>query len=165
MMNKAAGNITKLYPNGRGGVNMYLDDGQGKYAVYSDKDLNGTVGDYVEFNWVANGEYKNTKGKVVKGTAPADAKVTATFKPTGTSTPSKTFPVDAFHPDRSIIRQNSLTHASHVLIARGHIATSCAQYASDVISVARIFESYSAGDMDSEMVAEEVRKMIAEETS
>lgn len=81
----------------------------------------------------------------------------------GTRTPG--FPVGVDTKDRSIVRQNSLNHATSVVTALAapteyktweEREVAMEKYAVLAVSVARIFEDYSAGDSD----AEEAKKML-----
>jgi hypothetical protein len=71
----------------------------------------------------------------------------------------RVFPVPALHGDRSIIRQNALAHAvktvelgwSSLAADRadsGDVLKTSKSYAEMVIKVARMYESYSAGDYE-----------------
>ena len=119
-------------------------------------------GDYVTFDYTTNGTFNNITGKPVKSTPPASTAVKA-YSPSPAG--GRSFPVPALAPERSIIRQNSLTHALNVLQARAYWehVTSCEEYANAAINVARMFEAYSAGDLDAEMVEAEVALMLAKE--
>jgi len=77
--------------------------------------------------------------------------------PQPTSSTQRRFPVPVDAPDRSIIRQNSLAHATNLVIAllgtgdtetAIHNSVSDEDLAQQVIRLARQFESYSAGDSD-----------------
>lgn len=126
-------------------------------------------GDYVEFMYTEkpspSGEpYRNIKGSVTKTAAPAASPVTGAGvmgKKEGGFV-GRSFPVPALAPERSIIRQNSLGHAVQI------VNSNCAfgdpeESARRAIEIARMFEAYSAGDLDVEMVDEEVKKMLAKE--
>ena len=122
-------------------------------------------GDYVTFDYTTNGTFNNITGKPVKSTPPASTPVKAFSGASYGSSTARVFPVPALAPERSIIRQNSLTHALNVLQARAYWehVTSCEEYANAAIDVARMFEAYSAGDLDAEMVEAEVALMLAKE--
>lgn len=67
----------------------------------------------------------------------------------GYTPPSKPFPIPALHGDRAIIRQNSLTNARELYYSVTSMETSdLAQHAAEIIKLARMFEAYSAGDLD-----------------
>lgn len=135
-------------------------------------------GDFVEVEYTTKpsptgGDYRNIKS-VKKSMAPASRPMTAGGAPAGTyssagSSAARTFPVGAFSPERSIIRQNSLGHAVKVLadlpIDEGDVFATAAEAADAVIAVARVFEAYSAGDLDREMVEAEMKTMLAKERS
>lgn len=135
-----------------------------------------TTGDYVSFTYTEKPSptgdvYRNIKGNVSKATPPADAPMTAagvTSSGEKKYTDSrgfvvKEFPVPAFHPDRSIIRQNSLGHAVEVVRGAPVAFSSPQEFATEVIEVARIFEAYSSGDLDIAIVEEEMRNLTATE--
>lgn len=87
----------------------------------------------------------------VSGTTPAEAAPTPSrsFGP-----PQKVFPVPLMHGDRSIIRQNALTNAREVVIARmpdalrDIVDPDDEELARRIIAMARMFEEYSAGDIE-----------------
>lgn len=118
-------------------------------------------GDYVTFEYTTNGSFNNITGKPTKATPPASTPVKA-YTPTAAG--GRSFPVPALAPERSIIRQNSLGHACTVLRDRGYETDTCEEYASAAIEVARMFEAYSAGDLDADIVEAEVAKMLAKES-
>jgi hypothetical protein len=128
-------------------------------------------GDYVEFTYTEkpspSGEpYRNIKGSVTKVPPPAAAPVTGAGMMKGTASASgfigRTFPVPALAPERSIIRQNSLGHAVEIVTQMTAFGN-CEEAAERTIEIARMFEAYSAGDLDVEMVDEEIKKMLAKE--
>ena len=86
-----------------------------------------------------------TSGSPVSTAASAEAPApTRSFGP-----PQKVFPVPLMHGDRSIIRQNALTNAREAV---AHLSFTTmptdAEYASRIIAMARMFEEYSAGDIE-----------------
>lgn len=76
----------------------------------------------------------------------------------------KTFPVPADHPDRSIIRQNSLNHATQavasLVAAKALKVADEEEFATLTIKVARLYEAYSSGAEDS--LADDVDAALAE---
>lgn len=63
--------------------------------------------------------------------------------------PQKVFPIPLMHGDRSIIRQNALTNAREAVATLGiQDMPTDAEYASRIIAMARLFEEYSAGDIE-----------------
>lgn len=68
----------------------------------------------------------------------------------GSGAQPKTFPVGVMHPDRSIVRQNSLAHATKLtckLVDHEGIDGDTAEEVADkIIALARKFENYSTGD-------------------
>lgn len=135
-------------------------------------------GDYVEFMYTekanpAGGDsYKNIKGSVTKKTPPASTPMSAFPAASAAGSAramyAKEFPVPPLHPDRSIIRQNSLAHATKVIIDGCYnpgglgAEMDCAE---KIIAVARIFEAYSTGELDASIADEEVKKMLATDVS
>lgn len=133
--------------------------------------------DVVSFNFIEKGMWKNIKGPIEKvtGVAVSDAIVSASSGTTqpdapelpphytiarGYMTKVQSFPVAFDHPDRAIIRQNSLTNAVNLL---GHIgldgATDNINAAEVAIEVAAIFEKYSTGQLEMEAAIAEVAEM------
>jgi hypothetical protein len=168
MMNKHSGTIEYVKADGK---SFKMDDGKW-YSVFNSASMSGaTKGDFVEFNYVENGAFNNIKGSVKKGKAPADraptgAGVMEAGKPyTNTrGFVEKQFPVPALHPDRSIIRQNSLSHATSIVCQMTAFGD-CEEAARRTIEIARMFEAYSTGDLDAGEVEEEMKKMLAKETN
>lgn len=167
-MNKLSGEVTNVSRDGK----RVQVDGSWYSAFASSQMPSGgvSVGDWVNFTYVQKGEYNNIKGSVTKGAAPAS-------RPTTGAAPSterkftdakgfviKEFPVPPLHPDRSIIRQNSLSHAVDV-VSYTETRSTAEEFAEKVIEIARMFEAYSTGDLDAEVAEEEVRKMLAREAS
>lgn len=154
--------------------------GEDWFSAFASSQMNGCAkGDYVSFTYTEKPSptgdvYRNVKGNLTKATPPADAPVTAAkmFGKSSGGFVAKEFPVPPFHPDRSIIRQNSLAHATDLInaIGYGYIggslahAPTAAEYAERIIEVARMFEAYSSGDLDVAIVEEEMRALTAKET-
>jgi hypothetical protein len=82
-------------------------------------------------------------------TAPTPA-ATAGYKPSSGGYRDKVFPIPALHGDRAIVRQNALARATDIYIAaRGGKPFELEGSTLDlVISFARKFEAYTAGDLD-----------------
>ena len=133
--------------------------------------------DVVSFNFTEKGQWKNIKGPIEKvtGVAVSDAtSSTETMAPQaqasqevpahymtarGYLTKVQTFPVAADHPDRAIIRQNSLTNAVN-LVNHLDMDSEIPNEAAEVcIEVAGIFERYSTGDLEMEAAIAEVAAM------
>ena len=70
---------------------------------------------------------------------------------TGTSYARGVFPLAANDGSRSIVRQNSITNAVALYGKLTTEETSAEEAAYAVINIARIFEKYSAGDIDAEL--------------
>lgn len=140
------------------------------YSVMFASGLDGVnKGDYVDLEYTtkpnpAGGDYRNIKS-VSKAAAPASRPVSAVAP----STPAgRSFPVHPLSPERAIIRQNALGHAVKVfadLPIDGNDFGNATETAQAIIELARVFEAYSAGDLDREMAEESVREMLAMERS
>ena len=150
------------------------------YSAFTKSQLNGcNSGDSVEFTYTTTppkgptgAQYNNIKGEVIvksggftvsRGPAAVPKNTDGFVNDKGFKIPM--FPIPPLHPDRSIIRQNSLGHAVELLAYIGFDVHSEPEEdaAHKVINVARIFESYSTGEMDKEAADEMVKKMIASE--
>lgn len=116
-------------------------------------------GDTVSFRYTETTKgdktFRNIKGDVgkVAATLRGESPSITTAASSGGGYGGKSFPVPPLHPDRSIIRQNSLTHATRVVIDGCPMAAehNPDDLANTIISVARIFEAYSTGEVDAEM--------------
>lgn len=120
------------------------------------KNPNASAGDEVEFDGNTGTYGLETKAVTVlrKGTG-----TTATTGATSNTTPApkaassysaKVFPIPPLHGDRAIVRQNALARATDLYIAaRGGKPFELEGSNLDfVISLARKFEAYTAGDLD-----------------
>jgi hypothetical protein len=133
------------------------------------KDPGVQVGYTVDFDGVAGSYGVETKAVNVISrmtttaapTAPAGGGTAAAApapKAGGYSYKEKVFPIPPLHGDRSIVRQNALARATDLYIAaRGGKPFELEASTLDlVISFARKFEAYTAGDLDlAEVEAEE----------
>lgn len=114
-------------------------------------------GDTVTFD---NGDKKWCRGlKVVSaggGGAPAPSGGTTSAAPSAAHKPA--FPIGIDTKDRSIVRQNSLTHATNLyiktMVGDGTLPTE--EDAIKIVELARIFEDYSSGDGDARDAAAEL---------
>lgn len=118
------------------------------------KNPNASVGDEVEFDGNTGTYGLETKAVTVlrKGAAvaPSAATSNSTPAPKAVGYVAKVFPIPPLHGDRAIVRQNALARATDIYIAaRGgkpfELETSNLDF---VISLARKFEAYTAGDLD-----------------
>lgn len=116
-----------------------------KYEVKANK------GDEVEFD--DGGKNYCNKLKVLSGGGGGATTAAPTAPRSATSYSRGKFPIPTDDGQRSIIRQNSLTNAVNFLAsvmkydgAIDHMDDAIAT----VVDVARVFESYSAGDLDRE---------------
>lgn len=147
------------------GKRLKMDDGNW-YGAFSASQCSGiAVGDYVSFSYQTTPPkpdgrtFNNIKGNVRKDTSKAPAAPAA--KPAAGGYGQKVFPVPALHGDRSIIRQNSLGHAVEIVIHTCPGGVSYEELAEKAIEIARMFEAYSAGDLDAAVAEEAMRKMLA----
>jgi hypothetical protein len=67
--------------------------------------------------------------------------------------PTRPFPIPLLHGDRAIIRQNALTNAREAVVALFTVSPAGpmpddVDFAKRIISMASIFEEYSAGDIE-----------------
>lgn len=69
---------------------------------------------------------------------------------------AKEFPVPMFHPDRSIIRQNALAHATKLYCdaVSGHTISDLDEAAERIIQLAYKFEDYATGQREVRMAAD-----------
>ena len=135
-------------------------------------------GDVVSFNFDVKGQWKNIKGPIEKVTGVAVGDATAPSNAHGDNTSGASqdlpphymiakgymnkvqmFPIPFDHPDRAIVRQNSLTNAVNLL---GHATAtegSLEDIAEMTIGIASIFEQYSTGQLEMEAAIAEVAAM------
>ena len=113
------------------------------------------IGDEIDFQFTENTYGKNvdlTSVQMIKkgsGVAPTTASASPAKAPY--SPPAKVFPIPLLHGDRAIVRQNSITNATKAVQDFGvedPENLSLEDYASLIIKVARMFEAYSCGDLD-----------------
>ena len=136
-----------------------------------------TKGDVVSFNFAEKGQWKNIKGPIEKvtGVAVGDATaspVSAQPSPASQELPPhymiargymnkvQMFPIPFDHPDRAIVRQNSLTNAVNLMSEFGTKGIVPKEAASQSLEIASIFENYSTGQLE----MGEAERMIAEVT-
>ena len=112
------------------------------------------IGDEVDFQYTENTYGKNVDltsvQMIKKGTgAPTPSLSSASPGKAPYSPPSKVFPIPPLHGDRAIVRQNSITNATKAAAdyADENIEN-IEQYAELIIKLARMFEAYSCGDLD-----------------
>ncbi len=169
-MIKKTGTIEAVTKDGK---RFKLDDGAW-YSCFKASELKAGKGDYVSFTYVENGTFNNVKGSVDSLTAPADTKPSgggmmgAPVKPPAAGySGGRVFPVPALSPERSIIRQNSLNHASRVvceIATQSEALYNTFEEAADrVIAIARMFEAYSCGDLDMDIADGMVKMALASE--
>jgi hypothetical protein len=128
------------------------------------KNPNAGAGDEVEFDGNTGTYGLETKAVNVlrKGAGTPTPAATSNSTPvptrtTGSGYAAKVFPIPALHGDRAIVRQNALARATDIYIAArgGKPWELDASNLDFVISLARKFEAYTAGDLDmAEAIAE-----------
>jgi len=112
------------------------------------------IGDEVDFQYTENTYGKNVDlasvQMIKKGVgAPTPSTSTASPGKAPYSPPSKVFPIPLLHGDRAIVRQNSITNATKAVCDFiDDNPDTIEQYAETIIKVARMFEAYSCGDLD-----------------
>lgn len=143
-----------------------MSDKYDKFSVcvddvwYSSKfAISCATGDVVTFD---NGDKKWCRGlKVVSsgGGSPPAAKATGGAG-AAPYVAKASFPIPVDTKDRSIVRQNSLTHATKLYTSRFSGGESIdAADAERIIELARIFEDYSCGDSDAREAQEMLKDM------
>lgn len=150
-------NITSKDVNTKYGPKpAYTVMASGERYSYGFKKPTFKIGDTIDFQYTENTYGKNvdlasvrllTKGD---GAIPTPPPVTAS-KPSY-SPPTRPFPIPALHGDRAIVRQNSITNATKLVVDSVIPVGECdwEALAQEVINVARMFEAYSCGDLDME---------------
>lgn len=107
-------------------------------------------GDTVSANFEMNGSYKNITGY---GAAPASAGSGAAPAPSAPAprATGKQFPVPSDHPDRAIIRQNALAHATKLVVEGTSADMPDLDGAAErIIELAYKFEAYATGQREVE---------------
>lgn len=94
--------------------------------------------------------------RVAGGSVPKSA------SPSPVSTPKVGFPIAPLDGQRSIIRQNCVTNARELYVGSkgGKAFDYDENAASTIISIARMFEAYAAGDLDLEVAKAKVAKVV-----
>ena len=129
------------------------------------KNPNVAVGYEVEFDGVSGTYGVETKSVNILRKADAaptpsgatTAPAAAVFKTAYSGYKEKVFPIPALHGDRAIVRQNALARATDLYIAaRGGKPFELELSTLDlVVTLARKFEAYTAGDIDMQEAMEE----------
>lgn len=113
------------------------------------------IGDEIDFQFTENTYGKNVDltsvQMIKKGSGVATATASASPAKAPYSPPAKVFPIPLLHGDRAIVRQNSITNATKAVCdyvgSKEDVAT-IQDYAEIIIEIARKFEAYSCGDLD-----------------
>jgi len=134
----------------------------GTWIKHGFKSPGCNVGDEVAFDGETGMYGVETKAVNIlnrgTGADPSAAVPSSTASSSKPSYGSRVFPIPALHGDRSIVRQNALARATELYVgARGGkpFDLDVVDVSDIVISLARKFEAYTAGDLDmAEAVAE-----------
>ena len=112
------------------------------------------IGDEIDFQFTENTYGKNvdlTSVQMIKKGTGVPATASASPAKAPYSPPAKVFPIPLLHGDRAIVRQNSITNATKAVCdyvgSKEDVAT-IQDYAEIIIEIARKFEAYSCGDLD-----------------
>lgn len=140
----------------------YSFKADGNWVKCGFKNPKVNVGDEVQFEGTS-GTY-GLEGKEVviikKGAGGGTVPPVAVTKAPGGGRSDKVFPIPPLHGDRSIVRQNALARATEIVIAAyggksfGVDDVMCGM----IITFARKFEAYTAGDIDLEEATKEMEK-------
>ena len=132
---------------------VYID---GRKYGFGFKKPGASVGDTVSYVTVKNGAYENiTTLEVV--TAPVGGPAAATR--VAASYGSKgVFPIPPLDGQRAIVRQNALLHATNIVVHSfgGKAFAATDELAAVVVNIAKTFEAYACGDIESQAVAAEI---------
>jgi len=131
--------------------------------------------DVVSFNFTEKGQWKNIKGPIEKVTGIAVGSESVSQPSTASAIQQElpphymiakgymnkvqSFPIPVDHPDRAIVRQNSLTNAVNMCSQIPALGDSTEAIAEEIIKVACIFEKYSTGQLEMEAAVEAVAAM------
>lgn len=160
---KVSGSIKSMRKDRKG---FQLDNGEW-YSAYRPLPEALGQGVVVEFDFVSKGQWKNIQGSVqtVAGATSTNETSQAHEATGGGATAPqlpnhylntnyasliKQFPLPFDHPDRAIVRQNSLTNAVNLLTSMGHDLSKMKvdNMVDHVLEIAQKFEEYSTGDLE-----------------
>lgn len=115
------------------------------------------VGDFVDLTYDDSSRYKDIQSiSKATGSPPAvAAKPPVTAAAPVKSGYDRVFPVPALSPERAIIRQNALGHATKVVLD-GPMEVGSEDGVEEIIRIARKFEAYATGDLDKAMAEEDI---------
>lgn len=106
-------------------------------------------GDTISFSYTEGTYGKEIDLSTLKKTAAAPAGAPAARPASGGGGYSRgVFPIPALDGQRSIIRQNALTNARELFQQGKKEVIMTEESANTIIAMARLFESYTAGDLD-----------------
>ena len=127
----------------------------GSWVSHGFKSHGANVGDEVEFDGETTTYGLQTKAVRITtrgaGVPPSTSVPSSTPARAPSAYNSRVFPIPALHGDRSIVRQNALARATELYVgARGGkpFDLDVKEVSDVVISLARKFEAYTAGDLD-----------------
>lgn len=136
------------------------------YSVYANGERYGygwkkpafKAGDEIDFQYT-EGKYGkdidlNSVKMLKKGDGMTPAAPSAPARP---AFAQKVFPIPMLHGDRAIVRQNSVTNATKLVVETNGTEKSAEELAEKIINIARMFEAYSCGDLEA-LAAEEMSK-------
>ncbi len=130
----------------------------GDWYSFGFKDPKVGKGDTIDFEFTTSTYGNQIDVKTVRkvGSTPASAEAPSAPRSTGGGYSKGVFPIPAFDGQRSILRQNALTNARELFQQGKKDVVMDSSTAMSIINMARIFESYTAGDLDVEEAAAEV---------
>ena len=126
----------------------------GEKFSYGFKKPTFAIGDEIDFQFTESTYGKQVDPVSVRMIKKGSGTITATVSsaPTKTYTPpTKVFPIPPLHGDRAIVRQNSVTNATKVVVdsyIKSKEVANPIELANAIVEVAKIFEAYSCGDDD-----------------
>ena len=152
MSTLAQGKVTAMRRDRKG---LQLDDGNW-YSSFNAIGSDVNKGDEVSFTYVAKGRFNNIQGDIkvtggsTGGTSPGPAGQEAPRRGGGFNRGK--FPIDPLDGQRSIIRQNAVSQARELFLAitpeSKLTKMDKTAVVDEVLSLARMVEAYTSGDLD-----------------